>query len=288
VAASGDTVLLGAGTYSAGESWPQSSTSNLTLPSSPNIQTGLTLEGQSSDKGAVVLQGAGRFAPSSGLVFAGNATVRNLSLRDFRFAMVINAGSASSRVGELNLDNFAAFDSLVGLTANFAQSIVISRANFNNNNNGGLEAKAVRQLNISQSDFSGNTFGIAAGNDSLGGVLLNSSITLNQVTANQNTQIGFSLGSIGIDLTSTTAKLNSTYGLRILGKPGFVALRTGTSFEQNGDFQLFDARDANQGSFNATRFLLPGSSITVGAVVGPAESGKFYRITNAGNSILFQ
>lgn len=288
VAASGDTILLGAGTYSTGESWPQSSTSNLTLPSSPNIKSGLTLEGQSSDKGAVVLQGGGRNAPSSGLVFAGNATVRNLSLRDFRFAMVINAGTASSRVGELDLDNFAAFDSLVGLTANFAQRISISKANFNNNNNGGLEAKAVRQLNISQSDFSGNTFGIAAGNDSVGGTLLSSSITLNQVTANQNTQFGLSLGSISIDLSNTTAKLNATYGLRILGKPSFVALRSGTSFEQNGDFQLFDARDASQGSFNATRFLLPGSNVVVGAVVGPTESGKFYKISNAGNSILFQ
>lgn len=289
-AASGDTVLLGAGTYGAGESWPQSSTSSLALPP-PNIPAGITLEGQSSDRGAVLLQGAGKTNGSSGLVFAGNATVRNLTLRDFRFALVLNAGTASNRVGDLLLENLTAFESLEGLTLNFAQSVTLNKVSLNNNTNGGLTAQAVRQLNISQSEFSGNTYGIAAGNATTGGPL-DSSLTINQATVNQNTQFGIS-SSVATDLSNVTAKLNTTYGLRLLGKPGFVALRTGTSLggtslEQNGQFQLFDARDANQGSFNATRYLLPGSSVTVGAVVGPTQSGNFYRITNAGNSILFQ
>ncbi len=284
-AASGDTVLLGAGIYNAGETWPQSPTSSLVLPP-PNILSGITIEGQSSDRGTVLLQGEGKTSGSSGLVFAGNATVRNLTLRDFRFALVLSAGTASSRVGDLSLDNLTAFESLEGLILTFAQSVTLNRVSLNNNTNGGLSAQAVRQLNINQSEFSGNTYGIAAGN-AVAGPALDSSLTANGVTVNQNTQFGIST-SVATDLTDTTAKLNITYGLRLLGKPGFVALRTGTSFEQNGDFQLFDARDANQGTFNATRYLLPGSGVTVGAVVGPTQSGNFYRITNAGNAILFQ
>ncbi len=285
-ATSGDTVLLGAGIYNAGETWPQSPTSSLALPP-PNILSGITIEGQSSDRGTVLLQGAGKAGGSSGLVFAGNATVRNLTLRDFRFALVLNAGTASSRVGDLSLENLTAFESLEGLTVNFAQSVTLNQVILNNNTNGGLDARAVRQLNITQSEFSGNTYGIAVGNAAVGRVSLSSSLTMNQVEANKNTQFGISSG-VATDLINTTAKLNTTYGLRLFGQPGFVALRTGTSLEQNGDFQLFDARDADQGSFIATHSLLPGSGVTVSTVFGPTQSGNFYRIANAGNVILFK
>jgi chitodextrinase len=283
VVGAGDTVLLGAGTYIAGESWPQSSTGNLNLPA-PNVPAGVVIEGQSSDKGAVVLQGAGRLAASSGLIFAGSATARNLTLRDFRFALALSAGTAQARTGDLALENLAALESLEGLIVNYALNTTLESVELRNNNNGGLTAQGVRQLRVSNSRFSGNTYGIAAGT-SAG---LAASITLDLVEADQNTQFGMSLGSLGTDLSRTTARLNGTYGLRLLGTPSFVALRVGTVFEQNGNFQLFDARSANQGSFTATRFLLPGSDITVGAVVGPTTRGNFLSITQSGNAILFQ
>lgn len=224
VAAAGDTVLLGAGTYSAGESWPQSSTGNLSLPA-PKIPAGIVLEGQSSDKGAVVLQGAGKTAGSSGLIFAGSATVRNLTLKDFRFALVLNAGTASARVGELVLENLAAFESLEGLVVNYASSATLERVELINNSNGGLSAQGVHQLSVRRSKFSGNTYGIAAGT----GVGLTASITLDVVEADQNTGFGMSLGSLSSDLSNTSARLNGSYGLRLLGTPPLVALRRRSS-----------------------------------------------------------
>jgi hypothetical protein len=283
VAAAGDTVLLGAGIYSAGESWPQSPSN---VYPSPNVAAGVSIEGQSSDAGAVLLQGAGASGSSSGLAFAGSATVRNLRLRGFNFALVLRAGTTEARLGLLRLENLSVIENYSGVAVNDAEGLNLARVVVNNNTLG-LTTRSVTAIDIGFSEFNSNTeygINVSARSASPRGT----TFSIFGSTVNQNVQGGISVGVDGLSLSSTMVKLNGGYGLELLGKPFFVSFAGATRLEQNGSFQLLDSRRANTGGFIIDRVMIPGMGITAGTVSGPFDSGSWYRISNSGNFIFFQ
>ena len=278
-AGTGDTVLLGAGTYSDGERWPNGTISPVTT----NAPANLSIEGQSSDRGTVLLQGPGASSAANALSLAGSANIRNLTIRGFNAGIRLEAGSASGKLGELNVDNLALIENRTGILVFFADRFSLTHSTLANNSNQGVLSKGVRQLEFSQSDWTGNGTGISLRNEGSQA----SSATLGQLSITLSSGDGLYVQDVGLDVSNTRSFQNQGSGLILLGRPGFIALRAGTVLEQNG-IQLSDERVESQGSFNATRYLLPGSGVTVGAVVGPTQLGNFYRIINAGNSILFQ
>lgn len=275
----GDTVLLGAGIYSAGEVWSIGSIS----PVPPNVPSGITIEGQSSDRGAVLLQGPGANSQANALSLGGSSTIRNLTISGFNSGVRLEVGTSATRVGELRVENLALIENRIGLLVFSAERLELSLSALANNSNQGVLARGVRFIGLSQSTWTGNGTAINLQNNSSA----SSSATLNQLSVGLSSADGIYVQDVGLDVSNTRSFQNQGNGLILLGRPGFVALRSGTVLEQNG-FQLYDERVENQGSFNATRFLLPGSGLTVGAKVGPTQLGNFYRIINAGNSILFQ
>ena len=279
VAGANDTVLLGAGTYSAGETWPQGSMS----PVATNAPAGVTIEGQSSDRGAVLLEGTGATGLGNALSLEGSGTIRNLTLQGFNSGIRLEAGSTSTRLGVLRVDNVAAIDNRSGIRVFNAERLELSQSVFANNASQGLLTRGVSQVQLSQSQWSGNGVGIDlrnAGSQTSSAILGQLSITLSSTD-------GIFVQDVSLDLSNTRSAQNQGNGLFLAGRPGFVALRAGTLLEQNG-FGFDDGRSPDQGSINATRYLLPGSGVTIGAVVGPKQLGTYYRIINAGNSILFQ
>jgi chitodextrinase len=279
VAGTNDGVLLGAGTYSAGETWPLGKVS----PVATNVPAGVTIEGQSSDRGAVLLEGPGATGSANALSLEGGGTVRNLTLRGFNSGIRLEAGSTSARLGQLRIDNIAAIENRVGLLVFDAQRLELSLSAFANNTGQGLLTRGVSQVQLSQSQWSGNGVGIDLRNSGT----QSSSATLNQLGVTLSGSDGIDVQDVSLDVSNTRSAQNQGNGLFLAGQPGFVALRAGTVLEQNG-LQFDDERSPNQGSINATRYLLPSSGVTIGAVVGPTQLGSYYRIINAGNSILFQ
>ena len=81
---------------------------------------------------------------------------------------------------------------------------------------------------------------------------------------------------------------NSGDGLRFEGATPQLHVGAGTVLEANSGFQLADLRDANQGTYPVSRYALPGSGLTIGPYLGPAEVANVYRIANAGNGFLLQ
>jgi hypothetical protein len=285
VAGAGDTVLLGAGIYGAGERWPQGGVVPI-----PNVPAGVTIEGQSSDRGAVLLEGPGAGSQTDGLAFAGNATVRNVSLRGFRYALYLGIGAQAARRGELTVENVAAFDNFVGLWVTLAERLEVVNSAFRNNvlngNSGyGLFVQAVATASLRDTEVIGNYLGLRLTNTA---TPLVASASLTGMILSENMQGGLRLTSVSLSMANTRIAGNSGDGLNMSGRPGFLALRGGTVLEGNSGVQLVDARDANQGTFSVTRYALPNSGVTVGAVVGPAQLGSYYRIVNAGNGFLFQ
>ena len=276
-------MLLGAGTYSAGESWPQS-TPFIYPP--PNVPAGVSIEGQSSDAGAVLLQGADATGTSSGLAFAGSATVRNLRLRGFNFALVLRTGTAAARLGLLQLENLSVIENYWGVAVNDAESLSLKRVVVNNNRLG-LTVRSVTGTDIRFSEFNGNTeygMNVSSRLASPRGTVVN----ILGSTINQNGE-GISSTVDILSLSSTVVKLNGTHGLRLLGNPTDVSLTGTTTLEQNGSFQLLDGRDANTGRIIVIdRAMIPGLRIAAGYVKGPSENTSFYSISKAGNSIYFR
>jgi Fibronectin type III domain/Right handed beta helix region len=279
MAGTNDTVLLGAGTYSAGETWPQGSIS----PVATNVPAGLTIEGQSSDRGAVLLEGTGATGLANALSLEGSGTIRNLTVRGFNSGIRLEAGSTSTRLGALRIDNVAAIDNRSGVLVFNAERLELSQSVFANNASQGLLTRGVSQVQLSQSQWSGNGLGIDLRN---AGTQASSAI-LGQLSIVLSSTDGISVRDVSLDLSNTRSAQNQGNGLFLAGRPGFVALRTGTLLEQNG-FGFDDQRSPDQGSITATRYLLPGSGLSISTVFGPAQLGTYYRILNAGNVILFQ
>ncbi|MDX2004472.1 MAG: fibronectin type III domain-containing protein [Meiothermus sp.] len=278
-AGAGDTVLLGVGIYKDGENWPTST-------SAPNVPAGVSLEGQSNDRGAVLLERPTSQADRVGLKFTGSGSVRNLTVRGFTGGIWLRAGTLANRAGELEVENIAAIENTVGVWLENAQRFTLSRSSLATNTQEGLLAASTGQIALSQSEWFGNGVGIRLTNASA----LASSATLSQLSVSESGNDGIYSLNVSVDLSNTRSfrNRNNGHGLVLVGRPGFVALRAGTVLEQNDGVQLLDAREASQGTFNATRYLLPGSDITVGAVVGPVTRGNFLSITRSGNAILFQ
>jgi hypothetical protein len=279
VAGTNDTVLLGAGTYRAGETWPIGSIS----PVATNVPVGLTIEGQSSDRGAVLLEGTGATGLQNALSLEGSGTIRNLTVQGFNSGIRLEAGSTSTRLGQLRIDNVAAIENRFGVLVFNAERLELSQSVFANNASKGLLTRGVSQVQLSQSQWSGNGLGIDLRNEGS----QTSSAILGQLSITLSSTDGIYVQDVSLDLSNTRSAQNQGNGLFLAGRPGFVALRAGTLLEQNG-FGFDDQRSPDQGSINATRYLLPGSGVTIGAVVGPTQLGAYYRIINAGNSILFQ
>lgn len=283
VAAAGDTVLLGAGTYAAGEDWPSGGVTPVA-----NVPAGVTIEGMSTDRGAVLLDGQGA-ANTDGLAFAGSVTVRNLSIRGFRYAMYAMTGSAAARQGAIVIQNVAAFDNLAGLWVLYSDSLQVDESAFRNNSVGsasgwGLLVQGVRNVDIQDTEVIGNYVGLRL--TTVAGAASTASLTGLSVTTNASH--GVRVTSVGAILRDTRVAGNSGDGLRLEGAPPVIGVGSGTVLEQNSGFQLADLRSANQGTFVVSRYALPGSGLTIGPYIGPAQVGNVYRIQNAGNGFLLQ
>ena len=213
----------------------------------------------------------------------GSGTIRNLTVRGFNSGIRLEAGSTSTRLGVLRIDNVAAIDNRSGVLVFNAERLELSQSVFANNASQGLLTRGVSQVQLSQSQWSGNGLGIDLRNEGSRA----SSAILGQLSIMLSSTDGISVQDVSLDLSNTRSAQNQGNGLFLAGRPGFVVLRAGTLLEQNG-FGFEDERSPDQGSINATRHLLPGSGVTIGAVVGPTQLGTYYRIINAGNSILFQ
>ncbi len=284
VAGAGDTVLLGAGVYAEGESWP----SGAGVPA-PNVPAGVTIEGQSSDRGAVLLDGKGS-ATTDGLSFAGSAHVRNVSMRGFRYAMYAATGSLASRQGELLVENVAAFDNLTGLWVVAADGLTVRSSAFRNNSVGsaggsGLLIHGVRQVRLEQLEIIGNRVGLRLTTTATGAP---STASLSDLTVTTNSQDGVWATNVSLFLRDSRIAENSGAGLNLDGAPPSLQVGSGTVLQGNTGFQLLDARQASMGTFRLSRYALPGSGITVGAILGPTQSGNYYRIINAGNGFLVE
>lgn len=283
VAGEGDTVLLGAGRYGEGESWPSGGVTPIA-----NVPAGVTIEGMSSDRGAVLLDGQGA-ASTDGLAFAGSVSVRNLSIRGFRYAMFAMTGTSAARQGEMTFQNVAAFDNLAGLWVQYADSLRVEDAAFRNNSVGsaggwGLLVQGVRNVDIQATEVIGNYVGLRL--TTVAGAP--SAASLTGLTVTTNATQGVRVTSVGTILRDTRIAQNSGDGLRFEGAPPQLHVGSGAVLEQNSGFQLADLRDANQGTFVVSRYALPGSGLTIGAYIGPAQVANVYRIENAGNGFLMQ
>lgn len=283
VAAAGDTVLLGAGTYAAGENWPNGGVTPVA-----NVPAGVTIEGMSTDRGAVLLDGQGA-ASTDGLAFGGSVTVRNLSIRGFRYAMFAALGTGPARQGEVILQNVAVFDNLAGLWVQYADSLRVEECAFRNNSVGsasgwGLLVQGVRNVELQATEVIGNHVGLRL--TTVAGAP--STATLTGLSVTTNASDGVRVTSVSTILRETRIAGNSGDGLRLEGAPPQLHVGAGTVLEANSGFQLADLRDANQGTYPVSRYALPGSGLTIGPYLGPAEVANVYRIANAGNGFLLQ
>jgi hypothetical protein len=204
-------------------------------------------------------------------------------VRGFNSGIRLEAGSTSTRLGVLRIDNVAAIDNRSGVLVFNAERLELSQSVFANNASQGLLTRGVSQVQLTQSQWSGNGLGIDLRNEGT----QTSSAILGQLSITLSSTDGISARDVSLDLSNARSAQNQGNGLFLAGRPGFVALRTGTLLEQNG-FGFYDERSPDQGSITATRYLLPGSGVTVSTVFGPAQLGTYYRIINAGNVILFQ
>ncbi len=279
VAGSGDTIFLGVGIYSQGETWPQEQGGfppNIT----PNVPVGVTIVGQVKDK--VSIEGLGKSAAvdrgASALVFAGNATVRNLTISEFNRALVhVYNPDEQCCDGSITLENLEVSNNHDGFLGYQTDSLTVRNSNFNKNTTGsGIFVGPNTDTSISDTVLSGNSYGLYTE----GG----RSLVLSKVTSEKNSQDGFRIGDYQVaDLSGVKALSNAGDGIEVYNSEGAFRMRsseivankgtgitlTGASFfpasidlgsyagtpqdlgnntiGNNTNWQLYDNREANTG-----------------------------------------
>lgn len=306
VAAKGDTLLLTAGVYQTNESWPQQVGGTY----SPNVPDGVSLEGQSSDRGAVLLQGPGNTQEIAGLVFAGNASVRNLTVRGFKYAL-LHSGNPATPTAQISLQNIASSGNFDGLHLRFAKGLDIAASLFSSNTASGVYLLGAYEANISSSQMLKNQFGLVAalgpqvqGNgitvkeNSGGGVLLEqASADFYDSEFSQNTNYGISLGSMegkqNLRVLRSNVINNGGQGIWIRGFPHNVIIGISgnpNAVQLNGNtaFEIYDERQANTGenTFFFVNAQIRGA-VPPNAALGPGAEPAGVKIVNPGNIIRF-
>jgi hypothetical protein len=324
MSSAGDTIYLGDGNYSAGETWP-ASTGGFPPVITPNVPAGVTIEGQSPGKDAsgkdnppgVTLRGPANTSASSALVFADSATVRNVRVTEFDRALVhIYTDQGTS--GEFLFENLAVaanFDGFLDFGASF---ITVRNSKFSNNGNGvigsGIATFNSNGVSIENSTFESNTYGIygvAAGavwvnNTTVtksfrDGIYLTDvySSSLQNVTSSGNTGNGvYVANNDAYDFRMRGGVLsdNRKSGIEIAGNElGQWNLGTATdsgnnTLENNTLWQLFDNRAANTGNtIQAKGNTLNGQTLTGVRSQTDNSAGlpNLWQIAQPGNSIEF-
>jgi Fibronectin type III domain/Protein of unknown function (DUF1565) len=324
VAASGDTIVLGAGTdtgtYQAGEMWVDTGTGSL-LSATPNVPDGVTIIGQ----GSVELQGPGSDSNQAALVFAGSVTIRNITIKGFTHGLV-HAVNTRSCAGEIVLESVQVRENGTGLVDVGACSITINKSAFELNNRAsrtgaGLSLQNNGNVYVTDTTFKGNDYGIFAGSLRLGDSLKVFSMT--RVAVTQSISDGMVLGNIseislesvntsenggsGLTVTneyvatsfkvrSSTFSSNTSYGLQISGNNlgswdlGTAQEPGGNKLQDNTSWQIYDNRDADTGvtiQAQGNSIGASGTVVTPGTYTGTIELANVWRIERQGNSITF-
>ncbi len=320
VAASGDTVLLGAGEYGEGETWPP----NTGL--SPNVADGVTILGVAQN--VVLLEGPGAETTTAALNFAGSATIRNLTVSNFSFGLVyVFPPEEQGYGGNLILENLTVSENYVGMYAYAPSNVTISNSSFvfNALNSGGvgLQLADFADARVRNTTFSGNTYGIyayrarslvldtvtAEGSD-LDGLFFEdiSYCDLARVRAINNKGNGISATSspqidMSFKMEYSDISNNDKNGLVIAGGQdaswdlGSNTVGGGNNtLAGNTGWQLLDDREANtgvpikaEGNIMGGTFVIPGTyTATTSAGLEQQLNGvKLWRISRQGNSITF-
>jgi hypothetical protein len=312
VTSKGDTIFLGAGTYSEGEAWPVS-TGGFPPVIAPNVPDGVTIEGP-GERGLVILQGPGDTSNSSALVFTDSATVRNLSVKNFGRALVhIYDDQGSS--GELLLENLDVSLNFDGLLDFSASSVTLRNSSFSNNGNG-VDGSGIALFNsygvlVENSTFNSNAYGIygagvvaiwidntATQNNYRDGISLNDVFgsDLRNVISKNNGGNGVYVSNSEFSMRSSLLSLNKKAGIEIAGGDygqwdlGSAAEPGDNDLESNTAWQLFDNRDANTGITIQSK----GNTLDRNALSGVrskadngADGANLWFIANDGNSIEF-
>jgi hypothetical protein len=308
----GDTVLLAAGIYSDGEVWPAGDATN--------VPDGVALEGQSSDRGAVVLQGPAepRTGAPAGLSLAGSASVRNLTLRGFGAAL-FRGGDPSQPSGALVLENVAASASFDGLLVRSAASVTVSGCVFSSNGTdgvggSGIHLVAVGEAHLSATRLDGNVYGLTAessgevrleglgvkGNRLEGLTVNDTPLTLSDSTVEENLGTGVSVAMRRfprtVSLTRLVSRNNGSHGFIVGGAPRTVSIYQ-SAFQGNADWQLLDLRDAGNAdplyaffclvAGRSPEDALPSLSSGAGSAEYRPDGLRAVRIENPGNTIFF-
>ncbi len=316
LAGTGDTVLLTAGTYSAGETWPLSSG----IPS-PNIPVGVSIEGQTSDRNTVILQGPGKTSGYSGLVFAGDGAVKNLSLRGFKYAMILRRGSQTTRLGSLAIDNVESDNNFDGLHVWGAVRLDVTNSAFIGNGddgvvNGGsgIYVAGSTPFVFQQSNVEGNVYGIYVDWDANGnlmnvtskdnirdGIFSNRSqlvISNSTLSGNGFSGLFFAMpaGEYSLFIDKSTITGNKYQGVHLKGiMKNLLVTLFNSSLSGNAQWQLFDERNASTGTtiyslFTSYEGTVPATGTLTsgnGGYESVINSKKLFRIQNVGNSIEF-
>jgi hypothetical protein len=307
VAAAGDTILLGPGTYE-GESWPSGGAFPPNL--SPNVPNGVTIVGQS--KSSVILQGLGNPTVESALVFAGSAVLKNVTITDFHRALV-HTFYDQGCYGDILLENVDVSQSFDGVVDFGACSLTVKNSVFDVNSSSGIAAFSTYSVSIETTTLTGNAYGIYG--SGVGSLNVTNTITtksvangihledvyianLQGVEATENDKGIYvkSLENIEFRLRSSTLSDNRDYGIEIAGG-GFSSWDLGTAaepgnnqLENNTVWQLFDNRAANTGNtIQAKGNTINGQ--TLNGVKSQTDNStglpNLWQIAQPGNSIEF-
>jgi hypothetical protein len=308
VAQKGDVVLLGAGTYQTGETWPQ--VTGGSIPNK-NVPDGVVLEGQSSDRGAVLLQGPGKEQEVGGLVFAGDGTARNLTLRGFKYALV-HEGDPASPSATIAIDNVASSSNFDGLYVRFADSLSVSNSVFNSNTASGIFLFGAFRVTLNAVQANKNQLGIFANygtnldltqtfvneNSSDGLILNRASAAISNSEFSSNAGHGINLFAEnqeqGLQLRKSQVFSNSKNGVWIQGFPRSIVIGAagddpGEMFiNANGALEIADERQANTGNNNFFFVnALVRNAVIPNGLIGPGSEPAGVKIVNPGNVIRF-
>jgi hypothetical protein len=307
VAAAGDTILLGPGTYE-GESWPSGGAFPPNLL--PNVPDGVTIVGQS--KSGVILQGPGDPTVASALVFAGSAVLKNVTITEFHRALV-HTFYDQGCYGDILLENVDVSQNFDGIVDFGACSLTVKNSVFDVNSSSGIATFSTYSVGIETSTLTGNTYGIYGSGVGLLNVT-NTTVTksvadgihledvvisnLQGVEATENDK-GIYVSIMDTHefrLRSSTLSDNKKYGIEIAGNEfgqwdlGTAAKPGSNQLENNTIWQLFDNRAANTGNtIQAKGNTINGQ--TLNGVKSQTDNStglpNLWQIAQPGNSIEF-
>ncbi len=314
VATKGDTVLLTAGIYQAGETWPMVGSG---LESATNVADGVTVEGQSSDRGAVLLLGPGNTTDAGGLVLTNDAILRNLTLQGFARG-VFRQSVYPELSGTIRLENMAIFQSAIGLNIVYAANLSIHNSLFSGNGLEGAGGAGIHLRGVGQVTLSG----VTQSNNNQTGMTLDRASDVQaeglEVKGNklegirvQNSQLSLSSSQViansgvGILVNNSDAKSfsvagcsianNGSHGIDLMVSAGSISIGRSQLFG-NAGWQLYDERSVNNPNpiyafFSTFEGISLESQLSLTSGTGGADvmqSGKkLLRIDQPGNTIYF-